>query len=90
MVCYASPGKAYTMLAADENTSAKDRVRFWREARTWFKRSMDVWLDLRQHGTLREVDGGKPEEINLEIAKCDAALARLPGTPSSARPKKRA
>lgn len=76
-ICYSSPGKTYAMLASDEKTPSTSRIKFWSEARMWFRRSLDVWLDMRQGGTLRRLDAGKPDEISREIARCDAALAKL-------------
>ena len=31
-------------------------------------------MEMRDRGTLSKVDANKPDEIGLEIAKCDAAL----------------
>ena len=44
----------------------------WRQARSWYQKSLDVWQDLRSHGTPRSADASKPEELAKEIARCDA------------------
>ncbi|MGH9843251.1 MAG: hypothetical protein ACREEM_31310 [Blastocatellia bacterium] len=75
--CYKSNGKASAQLAADEKAPFSSRISHWREARMWFERSQKDWLDMRQRGALRGLDAGKPDEIAGEIARCDAALAKL-------------
>ena len=39
-----------------------------------FQQSLIIWMEMRDRGTLSKVDANKPDEIGLEIAKCDAAL----------------
>ncbi len=45
-----------------------------RAARAWYQRSLDIWQQMKEQGTLNGVDANKPEEIARAIAKCDAAL----------------
>jgi eukaryotic-like serine/threonine-protein kinase len=49
----------------------------WREARSAYQRSLDVYVELRAKGALPEAEAGKPDELAREIVKCDAAQARL-------------
>ena len=44
------------------------------EAKQLFQQSLIIWTEMRDRGTLSKVDANKPDEIGLEIAKCDAAL----------------
>jgi eukaryotic-like serine/threonine-protein kinase len=48
----------------------------WREARSAYQRSLDVYVELRGKGALPEAETGKPDELAREIAKCDQSLAR--------------
>jgi non-specific serine/threonine protein kinase/serine/threonine-protein kinase len=44
------------------------------EAKQFFQQSLVIWTEMRDRGTLSKVDANKPDEIQAEIAKCDAAL----------------
>jgi serine/threonine protein kinase/predicted negative regulator of RcsB-dependent stress response len=46
------------------------------QARSWYQKSLDIYLDLRARGALTSVNESKPDEMAREIAGCDAALAR--------------
>src|SRR5207244_515189 len=50
--------------------ASSDSVEDWRQARSWYQKSLDVWQDLRSHGTLGSVDASKPDELVKEIARC--------------------
>jgi non-specific serine/threonine protein kinase/serine/threonine-protein kinase len=43
-------------------------------AKQLFQQSLVIWAEMRDRGTLSKLDANKPDEIGLEIAKCDAAL----------------
>jgi eukaryotic-like serine/threonine-protein kinase len=49
----------------------------WPEAREAYQLSLDIYTELRGQGALPEADTGKPDELAREIAKCDAALAKV-------------
>ncbi len=68
----ASLANAHTGLAKVEA-----RLGHWREARSWFERSREVWLDLRERGATTGSEAALPDELAREIARCDAALAKL-------------
>ena len=72
---YYDLGMAQSKLAPAAFASS-DSVEDWRQARSWYQQSLDVWRDLKNHGTLRSVDASKPEELTQEIARCDSALAK--------------
>jgi serine/threonine protein kinase/Flp pilus assembly protein TadD len=61
--------------AADERRAAK---KLWSEAREWYQRSLDVFLDLQRRGVMREADARIIEEIRREIARCDAEIPKMP------------
>ena len=52
-------------------SSDKDSLR---EACAWYQKSRDIWQDMKDKGTLSGADAGKPDELNKEIAKCDAQV----------------
>jgi non-specific serine/threonine protein kinase/serine/threonine-protein kinase len=62
---------------ADLCASEGKRKRFdeWQEARSWYQKSLNIYEDMKTHGTLSGADAGKPDQLGKEIAKCDAALA---------------
>jgi hypothetical protein len=53
------------------------RLAQWREARTWFQKSMDIWTSLKAGGKFTSVIYGGPKQVQQEIARCAAALAKL-------------
>ncbi len=54
-----------------------NRVEGWREAKNWYQKSLDVWTDLQQKGTLETDDAAEPVELKQKLQKCETALARL-------------
>jgi non-specific serine/threonine protein kinase/serine/threonine-protein kinase len=74
--------EAYTDLARVHVTLAMaahtndERREHWRSARDMFQTSLDIWVDMRNRGIITGMAAGTPEEIQREIAKCDAALSR--------------
>lgn len=64
---------------ADNRHNAAMRLVEWREARTWFQKSMDIWTTLKAGGKFTSVAYGSPEQVQREITRCDAALAKLKG-----------
>jgi len=71
---YFKLGKQYAMLASDTKTPRSKRMDHWREARSWYQRSLDTLLELRASGALAAAYAVKPDEAAREIARCDAAL----------------
>lgn len=63
--------------AGDTRHNVAMRLAEWREARTWFQKSMDIWTSLKAGGKFTSVVYGSPEKVQREIARCDAALAKL-------------
>ncbi len=70
---YYDLGVAQSKLA-QAGSASSDSSEDWRQARSWYQKSLDVWQDLRSHGTLRSVDASKPDELVKEIARCDAQV----------------
>lgn len=76
---YAGLGKGHAALAANHKTSAQQRLAHWCEARSWFQKSLEIYRMLRDAGKLTGEDGARLDTVIKEIAKCDAAIARLGG-----------
>jgi eukaryotic-like serine/threonine-protein kinase len=72
-------GKAHAALASDGRTAAARRLADWREARSWFQRSQKIYKAFRDAGGTTGEDGARLDVVVEEIAKCDAAIARLGG-----------
>ena len=72
-------GQGYAALAADGKTSAQKRLANWREARSWFQKSLEIYRVFRDAGKLTGEEAAKVSVVTEEIAKCDAAIARLGG-----------
>jgi eukaryotic-like serine/threonine-protein kinase len=78
-------GNAYSRLASTAATSRRDRIRYLMEARSWYQRGYDVWLELRKRGTTTGDEAARPDDLAHDIARCDAALATLKATPTLAK-----
>ncbi len=76
-------GNMHATLAVDTRRSAAIRLAEWREARTWFQKSMDIWTSLKAGGKFTSVIYGSPKQVQQEIERCDSALAKLGGLKSS-------
>jgi hypothetical protein len=70
-------GQGYAALASDDKTSTPKRLAHWREARAWFQQSQEIYKVLREAGKITGEDGARLDVVTEEIAKCDAAIARL-------------
>jgi len=72
-------GKGYAALASDDKTSAQNRLADWREARSWFQKSQEIYKTFLDAGKLTGEDAARLDVVIEEIARCDAAIARLTG-----------
>jgi hypothetical protein len=73
----AALGQGHLALASDERTPEQSRLAQWREARLWFQKSQEIYQIFLDAGKLTGDDATKLDVVNEEIAKCDAAIARL-------------
>jgi tetratricopeptide (TPR) repeat protein len=69
--------EAYSRLAMKSGIPETSRIASWREARSWYQKSLDIWLPLKRQAPLGRFDAAEPEKIAAQIAICDAALAKL-------------
>ena len=63
------------MAAARAKADIERTTRFWQEARSWYQRSLDVWLDLERRGVT--APSAARDEVVKQIAKCDAEIAQV-------------
>ncbi|MGC2645432.1 MAG: serine/threonine-protein kinase [Candidatus Sulfotelmatobacter sp.] len=69
--------EAYSRLAQEHRRSVAARIASWREARSWYEKSLDTWLQLKEKAPLAQFDASQPDYISGEISRCNAALAKL-------------
>ena len=74
---YAKLAQAHIMLASRSKTAFADRAARWLEARSYLQKSLKLWNDMRENGTLPGNEASQPEEISKTIARCDAELDKL-------------
>jgi non-specific serine/threonine protein kinase/serine/threonine-protein kinase len=65
-------GKRYALLAAKATTGKGADE--WLKATSYYQKSLDIFQDMKNGGTLSGAEAGKPDDLTLEIVKCDAAL----------------
>jgi len=72
-------GDLYAKMATRNAISVKDKARFWREAKSWYQRSLEIWQTLSKNGTLPGYLAAKPDETAKAADECDKALEQLYG-----------
>jgi non-specific serine/threonine protein kinase/serine/threonine-protein kinase len=85
-VSYSKLGEVCVMLALDSKPTTR-KIAAWREARSWYQRSLDIVVEIRDRGLLSATgiqigammgpSSLKVENISRDIAKCDDAIAKL-------------
>ena len=70
-------GKGYVVLASDRSKPAQKRLAHWSEAHSWFQKSLKIFKSFRDSGKSVGEESAKVDVISAEIAKCEAAIARL-------------
>ncbi len=71
---YSGLGGAYLAWAGDQNLSASERQKNWREARSWYEKSLDVWNEKTKRAELENDEREEAQIATANIAKCDLAL----------------
>ena len=72
---------AYEHLATTSGLSNALKISNWNLARSWYRQSLDTWLQLKKKTPLGRFDDEQPNLITHQIAICDAALAKLHASP---------
>jgi serine/threonine protein kinase/tetratricopeptide (TPR) repeat protein len=67
---------AEASIAAASRTPLVLRADHWREARSIYRKSLEIWQDLSRRGVLRASSAGEPDRVAQQIALCDEALKK--------------
>src|SRR5579872_1578437 len=73
---YADVGAGYAALA-DRAVSRLKKLQYWREARSWYQKGMDVWANNPKSGGLDAFGHNQAAKISQQIAECDLRLGAL-------------
>ena len=73
---YFKMGEAYARLASKAKNAMLDQAEDWREARSWYARSMEIYQDLYSRNQLPAQYVHEIDDIKRGLAKCEAALGR--------------
>jgi tetratricopeptide (TPR) repeat protein len=73
-VAYLQTGQAHETLALRASLPASTRKAEWIEARSWFQRSLSLWVDLRDKKTLIPAHAHRLDDAQREVEKADTAL----------------
>jgi serine/threonine protein kinase/tetratricopeptide (TPR) repeat protein len=76
---YSGLAELSRMQAFEVSQTPQQQIRYWSEARSYYQRSLDAWKGIQNPGARTPVGFacGNPRKVAQQIAKCDAALARL-------------
>jgi hypothetical protein len=74
---YSELAKVYEQLATDKHASVDQQQTNWRAAKGSYEKSLNIWTEMKSHGTLSGADYGRLDEVAKEIAKCESALNSL-------------
>ena len=72
-------GDSYKILATRKNIFQRQQLTFWQAAVIQYQLGQKSFLALREQGALRGKDEKEPEKLDVEIALCEAAIAKLQG-----------
>jgi non-specific serine/threonine protein kinase/serine/threonine-protein kinase len=67
-------GSAYAALATSRRTSRAQAAQHWREARSWYEKSLALWIDKSRRGELESDERDDQQNVVNQIARCAAAL----------------
>jgi tetratricopeptide (TPR) repeat protein len=73
---YGQIGQAHEVLARRLAESRADRDREWREARVWYRKALDVWVQLRKDGVLIPGYAPRLDESARSVENCDRELSK--------------
>jgi len=76
-VSYFKMAEFHMSLGGDDSRDPMERIKHWREARSWLQRAFDVFASMRDKNVLAPGDANVPEEMAAEITKCEAAIDLL-------------
>jgi vacuolar-type H+-ATPase catalytic subunit A/Vma1 len=67
-------GSAYAALAISRHASRAVAAQNWREARSWYEKSLALWIDKSRRGELESDEREDQQEVVDQIARCADAL----------------
>lgn len=73
----AALGTAHAALASAKGIPAGKRLHEWRQARSWFEKSMEIYKPFRAAGKTTGDDDAKVDVAAQGIKRCDAEIERL-------------
>lgn len=79
--CYERLGKYHATLAAQSGARVENRMEHWREARDWRRKSLETLNEWAKLTAPNNYSARRAEATALAIARCDAALTKLPAIP---------
>jgi len=71
--CYADLGSGYAALA-ERAIAPREKLKYWREARSWYEKGRDIWTDNPKSRGLDAFGHNQAAQISQEIAKIDVRL----------------
>ncbi|MEW6125815.1 MAG: protein kinase [Acidobacteriota bacterium] len=74
---YAYLGNAYAALAAAKNTPPDRQLERWQAARLWLHKAFEIYDAIKKEGIWTPPDHGTVEIAAQDLARCDAAIAKL-------------
>lgn len=72
----ASAARLYVKMASRMEAPSGRQLEFWENARSFFARSQNLWLELERSGRLAAADRSWLREVARELAMCETAAAR--------------
>jgi eukaryotic-like serine/threonine-protein kinase len=76
-------GHAEAALASNIQFAPTVRSLHWRNARSWYKRSLEIFAGLQAQDALRGEDAQEPDSMRRAMAACDEGLVELQGESAS-------
>ena len=70
-------GFGHEQFAANAKKPISQRIAHWSEARNWYQRSLDLYIKMRDSGTLAESRMADIDDTVKDIAKCDQAIQKF-------------
>jgi non-specific serine/threonine protein kinase/serine/threonine-protein kinase len=74
---YGELGTTYSTLGSDLKLAHDIRRARWSQARSWYRKALDVRLEQQRQGKLLRENAGEPERLAEQIGKCTRALRKL-------------
>jgi len=63
--------------AATQDGESEMRLYDWTEARSFYQRSQELWLELSRTSKIPAARVGETQKVSTELARCDQSLAKL-------------